>query len=83
MGGRGRLGGGGRLDGGEIDFSATSWLSIDQLKLGLTWVILLCKTGDSHNFVISFFWNISKMLVEVCIFKGQVLFKDEQRYFRK
>ena len=55
MGGRGRLGGGGRLDGGEIDFSATSWLSIDQLKLGLTWVILLCKTGDSHNFVISFF----------------------------
>ena len=78
MGGRGRLG------GGEIDFSATSWLSIDQLKLGLTWVILLCKTGDSHNFVISFFfWNISKMLVEVCIFKGQVLFKDEQRYFRK
>ena len=49
---------GGRLGGGEIDFSATSWLSIDQLKLGLTWVILLCKTGDSHNFVISFFFEI-------------------------
>ena len=53
-----KMGGRGRLGGGEIDFSATSWLSIDQLKLGLTWVILLCKTGDSHNFVISFFFEI-------------------------